>query len=146
MPALPTFGTPPVDAAYITRPGAYAVFFNEMQELGLVRTDDERYFLVGGGIEAGEEKEEALMREVLEETGLLATIEAPIGIAKEFYLDEIESRYYEKIGHFYKVVITGQDPAQKTEADHTLLWLPVAEALPLLYHDMYRWAVKEAQR
>lgn len=135
-----------MDAAFITRPGAYAVFFNEMQELGLVRTDDGRYFLAGGGIEAGEEKEEALIREILEETGLIAAVQAPIGKAKEFYLDEIESRYYEKIGHFYKVVITGQDLAQKTEADHTLLWLPVAKALPLLYHDMYRWAVEQAQR
>jgi 8-oxo-dGTP pyrophosphatase MutT (NUDIX family) len=146
MSALLTFGTPPVDAAYITRPGAYAVFFNEMQELGLVRTDDGRYFLAGGGIEAGEKKEEALFREVLEETGLQASVKAPIGLAREFFLDEIESRYYEKIGHFYHVVITGQDPTQKTEADHTLLWLPVAEALPLLYHDMYRWAVVQAQR
>ncbi|MCR9100362.1 MAG: NUDIX domain-containing protein [bacterium] len=146
MSAVLTFGTPPVDAAYITRPGAYAVFFNEMQELGLVRTDDGRYFLAGGGIEAGEGKEAALIREVLEETGLRAAVQAPIGIAREFYLDEIESRYYEKIGHFYQVVITGQAPAEKTEADHTLLWLPVAEALPLLYHDMYRWAVEQAQR
>jgi 8-oxo-dGTP pyrophosphatase MutT (NUDIX family) len=146
MSAVLTFGTPPVDAAYITRPGAYAVFCNEMQELGLVRTDDGRYFLAGGGIEAGEAKEEALIREVLEETGLLAAVQAPIGIAREFYLDEIESRYYEKIGHFYQVVITGQAPAEKTEADHTLLWLPVADALPLLYHDMYRWAVEQAQR
>jgi 8-oxo-dGTP pyrophosphatase MutT (NUDIX family) len=146
MSAVLTFGTPPVDAAYITRPGAYAVFFNEMQELGLVRTDDGRYFLAGGGIEAGEGKEAALIREVLEETGLLAAVQAPIGIAREFFLDEIESRYYEKIGHFYQVVITGEAPAEKTEADHTLLWLPVAEALPLLYHDMYRWAVEQAQR
>ena len=146
MSAVLTFGTPPLDEAYITRPGAYAVFFNKMEELGLVRMDDGRYFLAGGGIEAGEKKEEALTREVLEETGLLSTIEVPLGIAREFYLDEIESRYYEKIGYFFQVAITGQDPVQKIEADHTLLWLPVSEALPLLYHDMYRWAVEQAQR
>jgi 8-oxo-dGTP pyrophosphatase MutT (NUDIX family) len=146
MNTVLTFGARSEEAAYITRPGAYAVFFNEARQLGLVRTDDDRYFLAGGGIEAGEEKEEALIREVLEETGLQATVKAPIGVAREFLLDEIESRYYEKIGHFYHVVITGQDPDQKTEADHTLLWLPVAEALPLLYHDMYRWAVEQAQR
>ncbi|MEQ8704110.1 MAG: NUDIX domain-containing protein [Phaeodactylibacter sp.] len=146
MSDLLTFGTPPSDTEYITRPGAYAIFFNSAQELGLVRTDDQRYFLAGGGIESGEDKEEALLREVLEETGLLATVEAPVGMAREFYLDEIESRYYEKIGHFYRVSITGQDPVGKIEEDHTLLWMPVAQAMPLLFHDMYRWAVAHAQR
>lgn len=75
--------------------------------MGLVCIDDECYFLVGGGIEVGEEKEEVFMCEVLEEMGLLVMIEVFIGIVKEFYLDEIEFRYYEKIGYFYKVVIIG---------------------------------------
>lgn len=146
MSDILTFGTPLPGNVYITRPGAYAVFFNDYWEVGLVRTDDQRYFLVGGGIEPGEQKEEALIREILEETGLFATVESTIGVAREFYLDEAEIRYYEKVGHFYQVAITGQDPAQKIEDDHTLLWLPVQEAMPLLYHDMYRWALEQAQR
>ncbi|NRA52310.1 MAG: NUDIX domain-containing protein [Phaeodactylibacter sp.] len=145
MAELLTFGTQSTGVNYIRRPGAYAVFFNEEGELGIMKTDDQRYFLGGGGIEEGEEKEEALLRELMEEAGIEARVGEMIGVAKEFYLDELEGRYYEKIGHFYTVSITGINPEAKIEMDHTLIWLPAAKALPLLYHDMYRWAVKQAQ-
>lgn len=139
-----TFGRqlPAVD--YVHRPGAYALFFNDERELGLVRTDGGRYFLAGGGIEAGEEQEEALLREVQEETGLQAQIKQPVGIAAEYYLDNIEKIHYKKTGHFYLVDIIGAAPEGKTEDDHTLIWLPPESASPLLFHDMYRWALDQA--
>ena len=133
---------PTVD--YVHRPGAYGLFFNDQRELGLVRTDGGRYFLAGGGIEEGEDREEALIREVQEETGLQAKVQQPIGIAAEYYLDGIENVYYKKTGYFYLIDILGQAPEGKTEDDHTLLWLPPESASPLLFHDMYRWALQQA--
>ncbi len=141
MQNIPTFGTPLPGVAYLSRPGAYALFFNARSELGLVRTDGGRYFLAGGGIEAGEDQETALLREVREETGLLATIHRPLGTATEYYLDRQEGVYYKKTGCFYHVAILGAAPEGKTEADHHLVWLPPAQASPLLFHEMYRWAL-----
>ena len=69
-------GSIPPETPFYTRPGSYAVFFNEKNEVGVIRNDDGDYFLAGGGIEAGETKEEALLREVQEEAGLKADIEA----------------------------------------------------------------------
>lgn len=145
MQDILTFGARLPEAAYVSRPGAYALFFNAQAELGLVRTDGGRYFLAGGGIESGESPEAALLREVREETGLSAQIHRPLGTAVEFYLDRGEGVYYKKTGHFYHIHILGEAPEGKTEADHHLIWLPPAQAAPLLYHDMYRWALALAQ-
>jgi len=143
MQQITAFGTklPAVD--YVSRPGAYALFFNAQSELGLVRTDGGRYFLAGGGIEAGEDKETAVIREVQEETGLLAQVKHPLGTAVEYYLDDEQGVHYEKTGHFFQVDILGKAPEGKTEDDHHLIWLPPVEAGPLLSHQMYRWAVEQ---
>ncbi len=138
------FGAPPANGQYITRPGAYAIFFNKKGELGLVKVDTGHYFLAGGGIEPGEDQETALLREVQEEAGLQAKVIRRLGQAAEHYLDREQNLYYKKIGHFYLVDILGPAPEGATEEDHTLLWMPAEEAMPLLYHDMYRWAVKQA--
>lgn len=144
MQQITAFGTKLPTVDYVSRPGAYALFFNVQSELGLVRTDGGRYFLAGGGIEAGEDRETALIREVQEETGLLAQVDQPLGTAVEYYLDRNEGVYYKKTGHFFRVDILGEAPEGKTEDDHHLIWLPPAEAGPLLYHDMYRWAMQQA--
>jgi len=141
MQDILTFGAPLPGVTYISRPGAYALFFNAQSELGLVRTDGGRYFLAGGGIEPGEDQETALLREVREETGLIAAIHRPLGAAVEYYFDNNNGLYYKKTGYFYHVAILGAAPEGKTEADHQLIWLPPAQAAPLFYHDMYRWAL-----
>jgi 8-oxo-dGTP diphosphatase len=141
MQNILSFGAPLPGVEYVSRPGAYALFFNARSELGLVRTDGGRYFLAGGGIETGEDREAALLREVREETGLLAKIDRPLGTAVEYYLDHQEGVYYKKTGYFYLVAILGEAPDGKAEEDHHLIWLPPAEAGPLFYHEMYRWAL-----
>ena len=144
MQQIITFGTILPEVAYVSRPGAYALFFNAQSELGLVRTDGGRYFLAGGGIEAGEDKETAVIREVQEETGLLAQVKHPLGTAVEYYLDDEQGVHYEKTGHFFRVDILGEAAEGKTEDDHHLIWLPPVEAGPLLSHQMYRWAMEQA--
>lgn len=139
-------GSIPPETPFYTRPGSYAVFFNENNEVGVIRNGDGDYFLAGGGIEPGETKEEALLREVREEAGLLASIEAYLGAAAEYYYDPGKQYYFNKIGHFFLITPYEQDLALKAEDDHSLLWLPMAEAHPLMYHDIYRWALEEAVR
>ncbi len=144
MSHIPTFGVLLPDIVYVSRPGAYAVFFNTQGELGLVRTGAGRYFLAGGGMEPGETPETTVLREVLEETGLSAEILRPLGVAVEYFLDEISGIYYQKKGYFYLLTILGLAPGGKIEDDHHLLWMPPAKAAPLLYHDMFRWALEQA--
>ncbi|HEY9832465.1 MAG TPA: NUDIX domain-containing protein [Stenomitos sp.] len=58
-----------------------AIFDSTRQKVLLTRrTDNGRWCLPGGRMEAGEEAAEACVREVLEETGLHVTIERLIGV------------------------------------------------------------------
>ena len=139
-------GSIPPETPFYTRPGSYAVFFNEKNEVGVIRNDYGDYFLAGGGIEPGETKEEALLREVQEEAGLLANIEAYLGTDAEYFYDADRQLYVNKIGHFFLISPYKQDLSLKVEDDHTLLWMPVEKAHPLMYHDIYRWALDEAGR
>src|SRR5262245_54582080 len=83
MPAMiPEFGRPATGAAYVLRPGGYAVIFGGdggvaavSMPLGLA--------LPGGGQNPGESPEEAAAREVEEECGLRVVLGARIGVADE---------------------------------------------------------------
>jgi len=137
------FGTPP-NTDFISRPGSYAVFFNEQHKAGIVRTDRGYYFLAGGGIEAGEKPEEAMHRELHEEAGIVqAEVKAFLGMVTEYHHEMPSDKHYKKDAHLYLVEPQLILPDEKTEDDHTLLWLPVEEALPLMYHEAYRWAIRE---
>jgi ADP-ribose pyrophosphatase YjhB (NUDIX family) len=64
------------------RVGCSAVIFDEAREKVLLtrRTDNGRWCVPGGGLEAGESVEEACLREVWEETGLRARVTRLIGV------------------------------------------------------------------
>lgn len=62
-------GSKEENVEYRKRPGAYAIIVNkDNDKIGIV-TDGEDYFYLGGGIENGETKLEALKREMIEEAG-----------------------------------------------------------------------------
>ena len=65
----------------VIRPGTSAVIFNDLGEVLLERRSDNGFWgLPGGAVEIGESVEEAIIREVFEETGLRVTVERLIGI------------------------------------------------------------------
>lgn len=69
------------------RPGAYALVFNEEGQILVVKNRiNQRYEFPGGGVEIDELFEEALVREVWEETGLTVAIDALILADDEFFL------------------------------------------------------------
>ena len=64
----------------IFRIATYALIFERGQVLLALRRDIEWWNLPGGGMEVGETVDEALRREVREETGLEVEVEYPVGI------------------------------------------------------------------
>jgi 8-oxo-dGTP pyrophosphatase MutT (NUDIX family) len=83
--------------------------------------------LAKGGIEAGESREQAAIREVREETGLTAEIEADLGDTKYMYVwDEIRIR---KTVHFFLMRHTGGDVDDRDDEMEEIRWFPLERAL-----------------
>jgi 8-oxo-dGTP pyrophosphatase MutT (NUDIX family) len=83
--------------------------------------------LAKGGIETGESKEEAAIREVREETGLTAEIEADLGDTKYMYVwDDIRIR---KTVHFFLMRHTGGNVEDRDDEMEEIRWFPLDRAI-----------------
>ena len=83
--ANPTFGEKKANTDYVARYGVYAVIPDaEKKQIVLVQAPNGAWFLPGGEIEAGENHQEALKRELIEELGFTAEIGAYYGQADEY--------------------------------------------------------------
>lgn len=139
---LATFGEKIEGMAYRCRPGAYALIFNTDGLVAVIRTP-RGYFLPGGGIEPGETPEEALARELCEETGFGVIIEKQLAEGVNYV---ITLRTHEPVmihGRFFLAQI-GPGCGGPVEADHELAWVPPAEAEKMLLSRMQSWAVRTA--
>ena len=83
--------------------------------------------LAKGGIEEGETHEEAAVREVQEETGSTAEIEASLGETKYFYV--WEDTRIRKTVHFFLMRCTGGDPDDRDDEMEEVRWFPLERAL-----------------
>ena len=83
--------------------------------------------LAKGGIEEGEDAETAAVREVREETGLTAEIEADLGDTKYFYVwDDVRIR---KTVHFFLMLHTGGDTEDRDDEMEEVRWFPLERAI-----------------
>jgi len=83
--------------------------------------------LAKGGIEQGEDAETAAVREVREETGLTAEIEADLGDTKYFYVwDDVRIR---KTVHFFLMRHTGGDTGDRDDEMEEVRWFPMERAI-----------------
>jgi len=83
--------------------------------------------LAKGHLEEGESPEDAAIREVLEETGWEATIEASLGLTKYFYV--WENVRIRKTVHFFLMRATQGDPADRDDEMEEIRWFPLDRAL-----------------
>jgi len=83
--------------------------------------------LAKGGIERGETKEVAALREVREETGMTAEIEADLGDTKYMYVwDDIRIR---KTVHFFLMRHTGGNVDDRDDEMEEIRWFPLDRAI-----------------
>jgi 8-oxo-dGTP pyrophosphatase MutT (NUDIX family) len=83
--------------------------------------------LAKGGIEDEESAEDAAVREVREETGLLAEIEASLGETRYFYVwEDVRIR---KTVHFFLMRHTGGDVDDRDDEMEEIRWFPLERAL-----------------
>lgn len=132
----PQFGVAVAGRTYVERPGAYAVIAAGSRVL-VVETPAGLY-LPGGGITEGETVEQALHREVAEETGCRIASARPIGRARQYV-----GSGFNKVETFFAVALTGEAIAG-TEGDHRPRWVSTADALAGLVEEAQRWAVRRA--
>jgi 8-oxo-dGTP diphosphatase len=103
--------------------------------VGAIAVDDERLLLVrrghgpaagewsvpGGRVEAGETLAEAVVREMLEETGLEAVCGALVG-----WVERIADDYHYVILDFETTVLDVRDPVAASDAAEAV-WVPLSE-------------------
>jgi len=124
---------------YTKRPGSYGIIIKDGR-IGVVKSSGyETYFLVGGGIDEGENEAETLRREAIEEIGFQLEVGEKIGEAIEYLYVEEAKEYIAKECNFYRVSL-----ADKTEekGKHELLWI-TKERLGEMHHRSYQWIVEK---
>ena len=134
----PVFGARVEGCPYVVRPSAYAQIRNAAGEFAVIRTPQGIY-LPGGGIEADETAEAAVVREVKEEAGLVVKARARIKEAVEIVYSAEEHTCFEKRCVFVEAEVIGQ--VLEHEPDHELVWVSVDQALSTLSPESHRWAV-----
>ena len=104
--ANPTFGEKKENVTYQYRYGVYAVIPDpEKKQIVLVQAPNGAWFLPGGEIKAGEDHQEALKRELIEELGFTAEIGSYFGQADEYFYSRHRDTYYYNPAYLYEAIL-----------------------------------------
>ncbi len=131
----PSFGTKLPDAEYTPRPGAYALVFDPAGRVAIVHEEND-WYLPGGGIEAGETPEQALVREVHEECACGVSIAQLFGDAIEFLVTR-SGRHLEVQARYFHASFVGASTAH---------WLAPEEACVRVRRRSDAWAITAARQ
>jgi 8-oxo-dGTP diphosphatase len=136
----PEFGVRQPDIVYLERPGAYAVIRGADDRLAFVSGKGSRLFLPGGGLQPGEPPEDALRREIIEETGWRSHILNRIGRVTQFLAVEGEG-FFAIRAIYFRARLTERVTAG---CKHEIVWFPAATATVLLARESDAWAISRA--
>jgi len=130
----PVFGERVPGVVYHPRPGAYALVFDAAGRVAVVH-EDEDWYLPGGGLEAGETAEQALVREVREECACGVRIESLFGNAVEYIVSRA-GRPLEVQAHYFRASFVGAS---------TAVWLSPTEACARVRRRSDAWVITAAR-
>ena len=143
MTEIPYFGEKLAGQNYVERLGVYAIVSRkDNQELCLVQAPNGAFFLPGGEIEAGEDHEQALKRELIEELGAHAEIGDFLGQADEYFYSSHRDTYYHNPAFLYTLKNCQLDQAPLEDFNH-LYWFDVATAIDKLKRGSHKWGVEQ---
>jgi len=134
------FGEKKENVKYISRPGAYIIFFNPKIEIATIKTS-KGLFLPGGGKIVNETDKECLERELIEELGWKIEIGAFFGKNIQYYNS---SRIFLKLECNFYLGESFLKVSEPIEQDHYLKWFPFDYLIKNLKGDNQKWAIKEA--
>lgn len=121
------------------RPGVYGVVIQDGKILLSPQWDG--YDFPGGGMDMHETIEQALIREVTEETGLTVAPGEIIEVVDTFFKPVMFDEYWHGLALYYRAAVTGGtistagfDEHEKGYAKEAV-WLPVEEAMKVKYYN-----------
>ncbi|MCH5193836.1 MAG: NUDIX domain-containing protein [Oscillospiraceae bacterium] len=105
-----------------------ALIINNDQLLVIKHDNYDCFYTIGGGVNLNETSTDAVIREILEETGYLLPVDRLVFIQERFY--NINSARHHEIVFFYLMKSTDVQIENGTCTDHQeekLYWLPIDE-------------------
>ena len=124
-------------AEYYTRKGAYIIPY-ENGKIAVAKTP-KGFFLLGGGLEPGEDEIESIMRECIEEVGCQANIERLLCTAEAFDVHPRKG-FFHTVQSYYLGSISAP-VCEPVEKDHTLLWMDYNDLRGRMFSQMQNWAI-----
>ena len=126
---------------YTQRPGAYALIVQKNSDKVGIVTNGTEYFYLGGGIEKGETKLQALARELIEEAG------STLKNIKEFetvgdYIYDEEKGYFDVIANVY-IAEFDKKVTEPIEKDHFVIWVTPEEYTEKMHRPWQRYIMQE---
>lgn len=128
------------NAEYTDREGAYLIPFRGNM-VGVIQTS-KGYFLLGGGLEAGESHSACINRECIEEAGYLSLVKKQVCSA-EAYTTHPTIKYFHPIQTYYYGELLDK-VGEPTEDDHRLCWIEYEQLKGKLFVEMQNWALEQA--
>jgi 8-oxo-dGTP diphosphatase len=133
-------GGPPVWINSVSRFSSRGVLVDEQLNVAMMYMSQlNLYKLPGGGVEEGEVKEEAFLREVREETGFEAEIIHELGYIEEH---KNQNNFMQYSYCFVAKALEYIDDATLSESEIKLgmeaQWMPLTKALELMNESVYR--------
>jgi ADP-ribose pyrophosphatase YjhB (NUDIX family) len=104
-----------------------------------------QWTLPKGGLEGGEDRRSAAVREVREETGLDCEIVGDLGTIDYWFVWRPDEVRYHKFVHYYLMRHLGGDPYPRDDEAEDVEWFPLPEALERLTHANERQLVRSAR-
>jgi len=100
------------------RKAVYAIIVNNGKILMIKIADSDKHFFPGGGIEEGESMEDALKREMFEETGLEIEIDEFMQTQDVYFYHDISKQGFHNFSHFYFCRLKNEKPPEGLEVDY----------------------------